>query len=181
MKKTVVFANCILLFTLILELSANAGTTELGEYEIKSGMLYNFTYFVEWPIESLNKSKTLSVCIAGDNSSNRSFRRLHGKPYKDRTIVVRQIKEPGNITGCNMLFLNHSENHQLPAYLQMAYKKSILTVSDMDNFASQGGIIGFIEQNGKVRFEINLDAAQQSKIKVSSQLLKLARIVAGRK
>jgi len=69
----------------------------------------------------------------------------------------------------------------LSAYLQLAYKRSILTVSDIENFASQGGIIGFIEQNGKVRFEINLDAAQQSKIRINSRLLNLARIISGHK
>jgi len=181
MKKNCMFIIRILMFTLALALPVSAGATELEEYKIKSGMLYNFTYFVEWPPESLNKTRTLNVCIAGDNPSNRSFHQLHGKPFKDRTIIVRHIREPGNIAGCNMLFLNRSESHQLSAYLQMAYKRSILTVSDIDNFASQGGIIGFIEQNGKVRFEINLDAAQQAKIRINSRLLNLARIVAGRK
>jgi len=179
MKKMGMFIA--LMFSLVLVLSASAGATELEEYKIKSGMLFNFTYFVEWPPESLNKTRTLNVCIAGDNSSNRSFHQLHGKPFKERTVIVKFIREPGNIAGCNMLFLNRSESHQLSAYLQLAYKRSILTVSDIENFASQGGIIGFIEQNGKVRFEINLDAAQQSKIRINSRLLNLARIISGHK
>jgi hypothetical protein len=181
MKKIGIFSICILLFTLVLALSANAAATELGEYEIKSGMLYNFTYFIEWPAESLDKTRTLNVCIAGNNSSKRSFYRLHGKSYKDRSIVVRQISEPDSTSGCNLLFLHRSEHNQLSEYLEIAQKRSILTVSDMDDFAAHGGIIGFIEQDGKIRFEINLDVAQKAKIKISSQLLKLARIVAGRK
>lgn len=169
------------MFTVVLALSVNAAAAELSEYDIKSGMLYNFTNFIEWPDGSLDNTNTLSVCIAGDNSSNRFFYRLNGKPYKNRTIVVRQIREPGSANGCNLLFIDTSEVNQLSAYLKMAQRKSILTVSDIDEFAALGGIIGFIEQDGKVRFEINLDSAHQSKIKISSQLLKLARIVANSK
>jgi hypothetical protein len=181
MKKIVMYSNCILLFTVVLALSVNAAAAELSEYDIKSAMLYNFTNFIEWPDGSLDKKDTLSVCIASDNSLNRFFYRLNGKPYKNRTIVVRPIREPGSTTGCNLLFIDTSEANQLSAYLRMAQRNSILTVSDIDEFAAQGGIIGFIEQEGKVRFEINLDAAHQSRIKISSQLLKLARIVAGSK
>lgn len=181
MKLTGLFSYCLMIIAVALASATNTGAAELGEYAIKSGMLYNFTYFVEWPAETLDKTKTFSVCIAGDNSSRSSFERLNGKLYKDRTIVVRQIREPGSITGCNLLFLNRSEATRLSAYLQAAQKKSILTVSDIDHFAPQGGIIGFFEQNGKVRFEINLDAAQQAKIKINSQLLKLARIIDVRK
>lgn len=180
MKMTDITSYCMIMLTLFL-LAANAAAAELGEYDIKSGMLYNFTNFIEWPTDSLDKTKSLSVCVAGDNPSNSSFNRLQGKPYKERAIVVRQIKEPDGSTGCNLLFIHSSESHQLAAYLQLAQKRSILTVSDIDKFASNGGIIGFIEQDGKVRFEINLDAAQQAKIKINSQLLKLARIVRGLK
>jgi len=181
MKKSGIHSYCILMLTLVIMLSVNADAAELGEFEIKSGMLYNFTNFVEWPAESFDKARTLGICIAGDNSANGSFFRLHGKQYKDRTIFVRKIRDPDSTAGCNLLFIHSSESRQLHAYLQIAHKRSILTVSDIDNFASSGGIIGFIELDGKVRFEINLDAAQQSKIKINSQLLKLARIVTGRK
>ena len=181
MNKTGIFSYCFLITALVIALAVTGHAAELGEYEIKSGMLYNFTLFIEFPEESLDKAKTLTVCIAGDNPSNGSFFRLQGKPYKERTIMVRQIHDPGSIAGCNILFINGSEVSQLPAYLRAAQKRSVLTVSDIDHFAANGGIIGFIVQNRKVRFEINLDAAKQSNIRINSQLLKLARIVAGSK
>jgi len=170
---------CILLAALVFMLAATGHAAELDEYDIKSGMLYNFTLFIELPAESLDTTKSATICIAGDNTSNRSFYRLQGKAYKDRTIIVRQIHEPGSAAGCNILFINRSESNRLSAYLQTAQKRSIMTVSDIDRFAANGGIIGFIEQNRKVRFEINLNAAIQSNIKINSQLLKLARIVTG--
>jgi hypothetical protein len=180
MKLTGIVSNCILLLTLALTLSSRADAAELGEYDIKSGMLYNFTLFIEWPEGALDKTRSLEVCVAGENPSNRSFQRLQSKTYKDRRIVVRQIREPGNTAGCNLLFINRSETRQLSSYLQAAQKRSLLTVSDIEDFATKGGIIGFFEQDGKVRFEINLDAARQSRFKINSQLLKLARIVTGR-
>lgn len=180
-KDICIFISSFLMWTFVLVMPVFAEAVELGEYEIKSGMLYNFTNFIEWPAESLDITNTLSLCIAGDKPSSRSFYRLQGKRYKDRMIFVRQVKDPESITGCNLLFIHGSENSHLAAYLQMAQKRAILTVSDIENFAASGGIIGFIEQDRKVRFEINLDAARQAKIVINSQLLKLARIVAGRK
>lgn len=170
----------ILIFALVFAQSVTAGGGKLGEYEIKSGMLYNFIYFVEWPTVSLNRAKTLNICVTGDNELDSSFKRLQGKQIKDRTIVVRHVSEPDNASGCNVMFLNRSEAHNLTAYLHSAHQKSILTVSDIDYFASKSGIIGFFEEGGKVRFEINTDAAQKSKLKISSQLQKLARIVKDR-
>ena len=181
MKKTGMISSCLLLLVLVHALSARAGAAELGEYEIKSGMLYNFISFIEWPPEVFDKAEAVDLCIAGDISSNRPFFRLQGKQQKGRRIVVRQVTGPGGTMGCSMLFINRSEGRRLAAYLQAAHTRSILTVGDSDGFAANGGIIGFIEQDGRVRFEINVDAAQRSKIRISSQLLKLARIVAGRK
>lgn len=173
-------SNYILLMILALTLSTSADAAEMAEYEIKSGMIYNFTLFVDWPSTSSANTASINVCVAGDRSAMRYFNKLEGKLSKNRPIKVRQISGPGSISGCDLLFLQGPNNNLLSGYLQAAQKRPVLTVSDIDNFASKGGIIGFYEQKGKVRFEINLDAARQSKFRINSQLLKLARIVTGR-
>ena len=65
----------------------------------------------------------------------------------------------------------------MSAFLQQANHHNILTVSDLERFAASGGMIGFYEEDNKVRFEINLDAAQKRHLQISSHLLNLARRV----
>jgi hypothetical protein len=83
--------------------------------------------------------------------------------------------------GCQLLFISSSEKGQWRAIMNELRGRNILTISDMDQFAAGGGMIGFIELQDKIHFEINAEAAQHSKLKISSQLLKLARIVSSGK
>jgi hypothetical protein len=181
MKKLHGIHSFLIALILTMLMSTHSAAAELGEYDIKAGMVYNFILFVEWPPESFGKGRFLEICLAGDSQAGRSFTRLNGKPYKDKTINVRQVKGPGSIGGCNLLFIQNSENNLLQQYLLVARKRAVVTVSDIDSFAVNGGMIGFYEQGGKIRFEINLEAARQAKITIYSQLLKLARIVSGEK
>ena len=65
----------------------------------------------------------------------------------------------------------------MPEIFLAAQKGGILTVSDIDRFAERGGIINFYKENNKVRFKINLNAAERAGTKISSQLLRLGTIV----
>ena len=69
------------------------------------------------------------------------------------------------------------ERRNLPSIFESSRKKGVLTISDLPKFAEYGGNIGFIEQDGRIRFEINLESAQQARLRISSQLLKLGTIV----
>jgi hypothetical protein len=53
----------------------------------------------------------------------------------------------------------------------------VLTVGESDGFAALGGVIGFKLEGGRVRLEVNVGAAEQSKLRISSKLLSLAHIV----
>jgi hypothetical protein len=173
--------SCLLALILTLAITTHSAAAELGEYDIKAGMVYNFIMFVEWPPDSFGKGRLMEICLAGDSQAGRSFTRLNGKTYKEKTINVRQVKGPGGIGGCNLLFIQNSESDNLQQYLLATRKRAIVTVSDINSFAASGGMIGFYEQSGKIRFEINVEAARQAKITIYSQLLKLARIVSGEK
>ena len=55
---------------------------------------------------------------------------------------------------------------------------AVLTVADTPGFAERGVMINFfITREDKVRFEANLEEAENSGLRLSSQLLKLATIV----
>ena len=77
------------------------------------------------------------------------------------------------------MFIGSSLKKRLPEVLAALENRSVLTVSDMMGFLRRGGMINFVIQEDTVRFDINLEAAQRAELKVSSQLLKVARAVKG--
>lgn len=161
----------------VLLLPAAPSWAAEGEYQVKAAMLYNFSKFVDWPAETFDNSNRTTFCIAGKSPLNSSFQQLQGKQVKGRTVSIRQIYRPDEITSCQLLFIPQSEHARLSEYLQQSNYHPILTISDLERFTTSGGMIGFYEEENKIRFEINLDAAQKRRLQISSHLLNLARRV----
>jgi len=151
-----------------------------GEYQVKAAMLFNVAKFVEWPAEPSGRDQDpFRMCVIGRNPFGTALEGLKGKPVKGRQLLPVQLAGINEIGDCKVLFISSSEKRNLAAILQTAGRSGVLTVSDIDRFAASGGMIGFVEIEGKIRLEVNLAAAQEANLKISSQLLKLARIVNG--
>jgi hypothetical protein len=141
-------------------------------------MIFNMTRFVEWPEESFPAGNApFTICVLGKGELWAALGALQGKTVRGRPVIVRQVSQVGEKDSCQILAIDKTERRRLPALLKQLNCSGVLTVSDTPRFASSGGIVGFIEPDGRVAFEINLEAARQCRIKVSSQLLKLAHIV----
>lgn len=169
------FCQLVALFVLLVPAGTSAALE--GEYQVKAAMLYNFAKFVEWPADSIGGDSRITFCIAGKSPLNGPIQQMQGKTVKGRNVSIRPISRPEDVAGCQILFIPQSEQARLTAYLLQASHHSILTVSDLDRFAASGGMIGFYEEDSKIRFEINLDAVQKRRLQVSSHLLNLARRV----
>jgi hypothetical protein len=160
--------------------AATAQERSAGEYQVKAAMLFNVAKFVEWPSEPSGRDHdSFRMCIIGRNPFGTTLDSLKGKPVKGRLLRPVQLARIDEIGECKVLFISSSEKRNLAAILDAAGRHGVLTVSDIASFAASGGMIGFVEAEGKVRLEVNLAAARQANLKISSQLLKLARIVNG--
>lgn len=148
------------------------------EYQVKAAMVYNMAKYVEWPGESFAGSAApLTVCSIGRGPFASALEQYQGKTALGHPIVLKRLS-PGDEPGeCHVLVISGIEKRYLPGILEQAKRKPVLSVSDMPEFAQAGGVIGLVEQQGKVRFEVNLKAARLSRVRISSQLLKLARII----
>ena len=102
---------------------------------------------------------------------------LSGKQIKGRTLAVKDVTSPADLKSCQIVFISPSEKPRYEAILASLKDSKILTVSEIEGFAEHGGIINFISERNKVRFEINPDAARNQGLTISSELLKLARLV----
>ena len=82
-----------------------------------------------------------------------------------------------DLKDCDILFVGSSEAAHLEEVLRSLRGLPILTIGEMPGFAKRGGIINFMLEDNKVRFEVNVDAAKQADMNISSRLLALAKIV----
>jgi len=101
--------------------------------------------------------------------------RTPGRRHED--LVLKQARKLAELRSCHVLFISSSEKNHVPSILKPLKDASVLTVSETETFAREGGIINFLDGGNRVQIEINLDAAEQARLKISSKLLSLARIV----
>jgi hypothetical protein len=151
------------------------------EYEVKAAFLYNFARFVEWPAEpGHDPGAPFVIVILGHDPFGAVLdETVAGKTVGGRPIEVRRVPRVDEAREAQIVFVASSERPNLTAILKALERPGLLTVGDSDGFALQGGAINFTVQARRVRFEINPAAAEQARLKMSSQLLKLATLVAG--
>jgi len=174
-------ALAVLLFCLISAWPvAAADTSGVKEHQVKAAFVYNFMKFVEWPASRLdNASSPLIIGVAG---KGRMFATLEaavkGRTINGRALIVKSLAAPEDARGMHALFVDASEDARVEAWLRTAAGSSgILTVGESEAFAKHGGMINFVLEGDKLHFEINADSADQAGLKISAQLLKLAKKV----
>ena len=152
-----------------------------SEYQVKAAFLYHFAQFVDWPEETFkDASSPLTYCTFGEHPFHGVLDAiLSGKAIGARSLRVLHFKQPQDIQGCQVLFIGAEEKKFLPAILAGVKGNSVLTVGESEHFVQDGGMFGFLLEENKIRFEINLEAVEHAKLKVSSRLLALAKTVIG--
>ena len=155
--------------------------TAPDEYQVKAAFLFHFAQFLVWPSSALNAGdSSVSLCILDDEPHRQEIQStIEGKPIGVRVFHVRPISQPQEFQGCNILFLSRDEARRQSATLKSLRGMPVLTVGETANFLSDGGMIRFHLEAGKVRFSINLAATESSHLQVSSRLLLLASSVTG--
>jgi hypothetical protein len=149
------------------------------EYQVKAAFLYKFVQFVEWPREAPAAPVAMGI-LGADPFDDALDAIVAGKSLRGRRFVVRRFDSVAAVDACQVLFIAPTEARRLPQILDALGDAPILTVADMEEFAERGGMIGFVREGRHVRFEINIAAAERCGLRISSQLLKVARIVTTR-
>ena len=156
---------------------ASAQAAPPAEYEVKAAFIHNIAKFVEWPAAT-RTAGPLKLCILGQSPFGSALDALQGKSIGNKVWEVLPAKPNTNLRECGVLFIAASESDNLSQILERLQGSPVLTMGDSDGYAAQGVMVNFYIEQNKVRFEINLGAASRAGLKISSQLLKLARIVA---
>ena len=148
------------------------------EYEVKAAFVHNFTKFIEWPDEVFeSENSPLRIGILGTGLINDFLMKLDGKVVRSRNLAVSKVDDINEVGGYHIIYVNPSQKKWTQSILGLLEGKGILSIGDMPGFAKEGGVINFYLEKGKVRFEINDCSATQENLKISSKLLRLARIL----
>ena len=164
---------------LALVFTADAQQQPAPEYRIKAAFLYNFTLYAEWPSSAFESPEAPFVlAIAGEDPfGNELDAACRGKTVKGRVIDIRRYEQASEVSEGHLVFLPDSQAKNLGVILRRFRDSPVLTVGEAETFTRSGGVIRlFVEQN-KVHFEVNTDAAARAKLKLSSKLLSLAKVV----
>jgi hypothetical protein len=149
------------------------------EYELKAAFLYRFTEFVDWPSTAFANSQTpVRICVLGtDPFGDILDRTLNGERVNGRSVIPERIQRADQAADCHVLFMGRSEARQASDIMKQLPRVPLLIVGEMNNFLEMGGTVNFINEGGRIRFDINMNGAQRAQIQMSSKLLRLARRV----
>ena len=151
------------------------------EYQVKAAFLFNFTKFVDWPASAWRAGQgPITICLVGEDHLGKTLDELvKGQNVGGRTLAVRRLAQAPipRDDSCQMAFLAGLDRGRAEQQLAPVKGLPILIVVDHEDGGDPGAMIGFVVEDNKVRFNINLDAAERAGIKISSKLLKLAKTV----
>jgi hypothetical protein len=163
--------------------SSRGGELPLSEAQLKAAFLLNFPKYVEWPPASFAEpSSPIVVAILGDESVANEFETMsNGKSVDGHPIQLVRNPTLAQCLMCHVLFIGLDEGRKTVEIINHLKRASILTVGESEQFTDQGGMINMALRERRVVLEINLNAARQTDLKISSKLMALATVKGGKK
>jgi hypothetical protein len=148
------------------------------EYQVKAAFLYNFAKFVTWPDDTLAPGNSIVICVDGKTHFGHWLEdTVRGKTIEGHNLEVRRVSTVAEAGSCHILFVGAGDERGWLSRLAALGRAGILTVGESDAAAAAGAIVNFTLEGDKVRFEINTSMADRERLRISSRLLSLARVV----
>lgn len=147
------------------------------ENQLKAALIYNFALFIEWPATGADKDEPFTLCALSNNLVSDALAQLQQKTIAARALHVKILADKDDVHGCKVLYLDKDDTALPQALKAKAETHSVLTISDRPSAIEDGAMIAIVEENKRLIFDINLSAARQSRLNISSKLLRLARKV----
>lgn len=168
----------VTLLVLVLTGTALGAPAAPSVNEVKAAFLCSFAEFVEWPAAANQGPVTIAI-LGKDPFGPLLEETAKVRALQTKALEIHRLTRVEDAARFRIVFVSASEARSLGQILRSLEGTSVLTVSDIPGFAAQGGIIGFVPEGKRVRFEINVAAAERSRVQISSRLLNLARLVHG--
>jgi len=148
-----------------------------AEYRAKATFLAAFPNFIEWPADAFSSPQApVLICVFGDFSFGTSLTETtRGASIRDHQVEVRWVHREQDLRACHVLFVSHSEEKHYGRIFKAIQGASVLTVGETQDFLSSGGAIDFLITDGRLQFDVNMRAANDARLRISSNMLALAK------
>ena len=166
----VMLLSCVSAFSL-------ADEHQTTEYKVKAAFLYNFSHFITWPEHASRDDGKFNLCVLGGDPFGKLLDALAGKSVQKYSLEIKRLDSLDLAQSCQLIFVSQTGAGDLEYIMPALKDLPTLTVSDIEGFTARGGIIEFKLVDKKVRFNINIDAANHAGLTISSKLLSLATVV----
>ena len=170
--------TCVCLFVAGTMQVATAQTRAEEDNLLKAAFVYNFAKFTNWPEGTWKQRNTpLNLCTAGKDGLVSKLEHLAGKIIKQRPVTILSLNDMQVPKNCHLLYIASSEKNHYKNILKSVRAEPVLTISELPHFARSGGIIEFDRRKDQTHFIINLAAAREAELVLSSRLLSLAEVI----
>ncbi len=144
--------------------------------QVQAAYLYNFGKFVKWPeLAPANQTGSFTICVLDQDPFGQVLQSMLAREtVSGKPVAVKRLAKAQDAGACHILFIGAAETKNLPGILSAVGQDAVLTVSDIPDFSKRGGMIQFVPEGDRLRFEINLDGADKAHLVVPSELLKVA-------
>ena len=160
--------------SILMMFSTSAHSETNKEDRVKAAIIFKLTKFITWPA----KKQSLTLCVVGNGSINNEIQKINRKFSMGRRLsVTHKMANASMDKLCDMVYIHNSDNQDISLMLNRLKNSSVLTISDSRQFAKKGGIVELYRSGSRIKFAINKNSAEQSKLSISSQLLNLAKII----
>lgn len=160
--------------------STNVSTklyTDTQEYELKAAFIYRFIDYVEW--NKTNNLKMFEIAVLSESPITEMLIEIgRDKKAKNKNMDVREYYDLNDIDFCDILFVSKNYNSPIETVISKFGNKNILIITEQSGYCAKGAQINFLVLENKLKFEVNLNAAKRAGLKISSQLLEHAIIIA---
>jgi len=175
------FAACFCFFSLLAS-PAVADEPMASEYQVKAAFLVNFPKYVEWPEGAFVKNDSpIVIGVLGETKVADELQKIIAdRTVNGRKFILKRLDTVEESNVCLILFISAEKQYHSPDLLLKLKNLSVLTVGESDDFLESGGIINLARRERKIALEVNLDAAANARIKISSKLLNVAGVVKGK-
>ena len=166
-------AGCVLALGPLVPLAHAAqaqATPDQQEYELKAAFLYRIMQFAEWPAL---EEEEMRLCVVGSPVVRQAIEIVAGEDVQGRPI---RVEAAADVSACHLVFVSRDAAARAEGVLGQVGTAPVLTVGETEAFLEDGGMIRFITDRNRLRLEVNRSVVTGSGLRLSSQLLKLARI-----
>ena len=148
------------------------------EATVKAAFLYKFAGYVEWPANAFPQAESpLVIGVMGAEEVAAELEKIvPGRHVNNRRVVARRVRSGETLRGIHLLFIGRTDPN-LRAALAAAQQQGVLSVTDAERGLESGGAISFVTVEDRVGFEVSLEVAERSGLRISSRMLAVARRV----